>query len=1269
MWQTLFLKSWPWGPENSDLSGAIKTGSSPKKNNTTYCSSSKRTKNYKTMWKTSYQTVLSSNAVNGDPGKGKRSKWCIELLEDLNDETGQIDLNKWEPELCIQMIQLSLTKVDTYMAIKKLIHRSTREWMKEFLGRNGFGVLLESLARLETQTSSVITASAQVQCAGCLHALVNSADGLEHLIENREDTRKLVNLLSSNCSTVKLQVVELLCALCLFSTEGYELTLDALKCYKEEQDKDNRFDIIVEELRTAQSDAYQTTLIALCNCLIISNTDITERCLIRDELVHGGMGDIMAKIEQDTLEDEDELHIQKKVFDKWRVDDEEDYIPLSDVQLFQELRQKVSETPKNVYLRKILIALNKLNYEKGKTKETDLIWNSLLEVIEAQTNTKGMPFTSSVHKSKIANSKKIMKNCFCFNKFKKKKVNSIGVNTETVQTKTMDTMTENNTKPTVNNKSSTKSRVLKPQRTENIPTSPPRNSPTYQSKRGNSSIYSTPKMTSRTLSSPPVSPVNKNLSRSKCPEKLSVPTSINETRKLSPIQGTPISYKENFFPVCTQKISVNKSPSKKLFSCTSSTPIATLSRSSDLCTSTPIATRSRSSDYITRIQTPSSSVTNSTIYFTPQTTPSVQLGAGDHSVSSSCCCNCHNNTYSILSDTMSQLSLDSNIPTQLRLPPINAAVSQPTTMPSTTSQSHSSVPFIPPPPPPPPSPLSLPSIGSLAPPPPPLPPPLPSFGSLAIPPPPPPPMPSVGSLAPPPPPMPSMGSLAPPPPPLPPMGNSTPPSQPISSSSTAPPPPIPPMPSEPACVFRCVPDSKSWTLPTRRFIHEEKFNSLRQPKMKTIGWTKIPPMKLSSDSVWSLVIKKEIDVDLNQMVELFSQKQIQSKQKAAAAGQTPGPDSPSKPAAVSLLDFKRSLTINIFLKQFKHGIDEVIQTVENAKEMNAEKLKGLLKILPDTSEVKLIQNYKDGPVESLDEPERFFLRLISTPDYLFRIEAMLQREEGPQLLNELSSQIKVLKTACHILMKDSNLVEFLGITLTLGNLLNTGSYAANAVGFKVSDLTKLTDMRANKPQMTFLHYVILVAKTQNPAILDFTANSKLLKDAVKVSMITVEADVTQMVKTAAKLKHGLTQKSDAIKRDFSASIKEHSKSVECLKCEYDQMKAEAHSLIRLFCEDPKTFQLEELLLTFISFFDVTVRADKENELRRQREDKLKNKENSQEGNIMKIPKKRTKIDSMAGSGYNKEKGLVDILMEDIRKGDFRLKTHQAPKTGMVENKS
>lgn len=37
-----------------------------------------------------------------------------------------------------------------------------------------------------------------------------------------------------------------------------------------------------------------------------------------------------------------------------------------------------------------------------------------------------------------------------------------------------------------------------------------------------------------------------------------------------------------------------------------------------------------------------------------------------------------------------------------------------------------------------------------------------------------------------------------------------------------------------------------------------------------------------------------------------------------------------------------------------------------------------------------------------------------------------------------------------------------------------GGYAGDAVGFKLESLLKLTDIRANRPNMNLLHYVAMV---------------------------------------------------------------------------------------------------------------------------------------------------------------------------------------------------
>jgi hypothetical protein len=49
-----------------------------------------------------------------------------------------------------------------------------------------------------------------------------------------------------------------------------------------------------------------------------------------------------------------------------------------------------------------------------------------------------------------------------------------------------------------------------------------------------------------------------------------------------------------------------------------------------------------------------------------------------------------------------------------------------------------------------------------------------------------------------------------------------------------------------------------------------------------------------------------------------------------------------------------------------------------------------------------------------------------------------------------------------------------------------GSYAGNAAGFRLNTLPKLLDTRANKPRMTFLHFVVQVAEANNKNALAFT---------------------------------------------------------------------------------------------------------------------------------------------------------------------------------------
>lgn len=98
-------------------------------------------------------------------------------------------------------------------------------------------------------------------------------------------------------------------------------------------------------------------------------------------------------------------------------------------------------------------------------------------------------------------------------------------------------------------------------------------------------------------------------------------------------------------------------------------------------------------------------------------------------------------------------------------------------------------------------------------------------------------------------------------------------------------------------------------------------------------------------SLWSMIDISAVPVNYNKVEELFCQ-----KQKSDATTNSTVPAQP-KIQEINLLDSRRSLTINIFLKQFKDGPKVIFNAINNRGGLESEKLRGLKRILPDSEEV------------------------------------------------------------------------------------------------------------------------------------------------------------------------------------------------------------------------------------------------------------------------------------------------------------------------------
>uniref|UniRef100_A0A1A9WG34 FH2 domain-containing protein n=1 Tax=Glossina brevipalpis TaxID=37001 RepID=A0A1A9WG34_9MUSC len=341
----------------------------------------------------------------------------------------------------------------------------------------------------------------------------------------------------------------------------------------------------------------------------------------------------------------------------------------------------------------------------------------------------------------------------------------------------------------------------------------------------------------------------------------------------------------------------------------------------------------------------------------------------------------------------------------------------------------------------------------------------------------------------------SSGVSKPPPPPPP-----APPIPPHLASKGVPPPPpppingtaillsagAPPIPPPPAPTNLLAPNSS--TTPSRPLTPEPRLNDILLPqqdtpapktKMKTLNWGKIPPNKvLGKQNIWTIVASNHqgssmTDMDWSEMEGLFCI-QSTSAQCSPKLGRADGftgggggsvstghdtldRKSKKENTEITLLDGKRSLNVNIYLKQFKgyNSNDEIIQLIHNGdhEAIGAEKLKGLLKILPEVDELDMLKSFND-------------------------------------------------------LMNNKHLQEVLYMVVVAGNFLNSGGYAGNAAGVKLISLQKLTDIRANKPGMNLIHFVAMQAEKHEDIkeqMTEFLQSAERELSVLKSGMRDVEA--------------------------------------------------------------------------------------------------------------------------------------------------------------------
>lgn len=106
-----------------------------------------------------------------------------------DDHTGVV--NNEEQHFAYLVRTLRSPTLGTYTNLKKTLENCSREWMLQFLGHNGLGILIKALSKLcEKNSPRVVDTFLQLGCVACVKAVMNSQTGLDCIIENQDFTRK-----------------------------------------------------------------------------------------------------------------------------------------------------------------------------------------------------------------------------------------------------------------------------------------------------------------------------------------------------------------------------------------------------------------------------------------------------------------------------------------------------------------------------------------------------------------------------------------------------------------------------------------------------------------------------------------------------------------------------------------------------------------------------------------------------------------------------------------------------------------------------------------------------------------------------------------------------------------------------------------------------------------------------------------------------------------------------------------------------------------------
>ena len=331
-----------------------------------------------------------------------------------------------------------------------------------------------------------------------------------------------------------------------------------------------------------------------------------------------------------------------------------------------------------------------------------------------------------------------------------------------------------------------------------------------------------------------------------------------------------------------------------------------------------------------------------------------------------------------------------------------------------------------------------------------------------------------------------------------------------------------------------------------------------------------------------------------------------------------------KNTTVFLLDRSRSNNVSIVLRGLKLSCKEIRKALlyMDEKVLTLDKVVGLLSISPTTEEIGLVKAYS-GDLSRLNAAERYYATILSIPRFTIRLESLQIKLQFPVLSSELMEKMAQVNRVCEELTTSSSLKVVLKLILTLGNVLNDGTSRGKAKGFKLSDLSKLNQLKGVDSDMSLLHYVAKVLRMKRSDLMEFGSKELPTLDEKVGQLAPVELgnQLKSLKESFNMIQHELSahqvtylavgEEDDMYQEIMGPFLDQMNEIQSHLDTQYEQMEVRLIETMRLFGEySDEAMNVTSNVFHHIYLFLKTLeKADRENEIRRiqkeRREKRLK----------------------------------------------------------------